>query len=184
MGEFDCPCGEKHDETSSGWQATRKLIEGLGPHVVVTVAGLGSWQVSRMYIAMHGLQAQDLPALAEKYGWVPSLEGLFGPILEEALQKALHLKTKAGGTTKWVHVYSYVREETRDQEAIVAMIRLTVEGLMTADLCGEESGTILYEAEPVNLGRGSLLREKVAPVANDFASRLAEAWARGVSPDA
>ncbi len=44
------------------------LVKKLGETVVVTVPA-GSWHVPRVYIAIHGLEAEELGALADKYGW-------------------------------------------------------------------------------------------------------------------
>jgi hypothetical protein len=41
----------------------------LGPTVSVTIPGVGSCRVPRYWIALHGLKAQELPALAARYGW-------------------------------------------------------------------------------------------------------------------
>lgn len=63
-----CPCGEEHDWRSKEWEFVRNVVEAKGATVKVTVAG-EAWDVPRVYIAMHGLKAQALPVLAEKYGW-------------------------------------------------------------------------------------------------------------------
>lgn len=67
-----CPCGEDHDESTDAWKAVRNLVEKLGALVTVTIGGVGSWKVPRVYIALHGLKAQDLPTLAQTYGWAPA----------------------------------------------------------------------------------------------------------------
>jgi len=64
---MNCPCGQTHDGSPSLPHVAR-LVEQMGETVVVTVPG-GSWHVPRIYIAMHGLKAEELKVLADKYGW-------------------------------------------------------------------------------------------------------------------
>lgn len=65
---LSCPCGHNHSD-SIAWAYVVKQVADLGETVVVTVFGLGSWRVPRVYVAMHGLRGDQLPALASKYGW-------------------------------------------------------------------------------------------------------------------
>jgi hypothetical protein len=44
------------------------LIARLGPNVLVTSGG-HTWLVPRHFIALHSLQASELPELAKKYGF-------------------------------------------------------------------------------------------------------------------
>lgn len=58
-----CGCGRPIHYTDGRIAAAMmELVEQVGEFVTVQVAGLGSWRVSRHYIALHGLIAADLPA--------------------------------------------------------------------------------------------------------------------------
>ncbi len=71
---FGCPCGGVHE-----FPATRHTVRGEKPAVLaellrrkplpVVTTPAGSWRVPRVWIAAHGLEAEELPALAERYGW-------------------------------------------------------------------------------------------------------------------
>jgi hypothetical protein len=45
---------------------------GLPPEVIIRVPGLAAWKVPRIFIAVHGLRAADLPDLAPRYGFEPA----------------------------------------------------------------------------------------------------------------
>lgn len=64
---MNCPCGQEHIGSPS-LPHVAKLVQELGETVVVT-APAGSWHVPRVFIAMHGLKAEELASLADKYGW-------------------------------------------------------------------------------------------------------------------
>jgi hypothetical protein len=67
---MNCPCGEALHYTSLAHQfAVERLVAVHGPDVTITTPE-GSWRVPRHYIALHGVKAVDLPALAVQYGWV------------------------------------------------------------------------------------------------------------------
>jgi hypothetical protein len=66
-----CPCGEVHELSATVRAAYEGVTAGLPPEVAVVVEG-GGWLVPRIYIAVHGLKADDLPELAGRYGWAPS----------------------------------------------------------------------------------------------------------------
>jgi hypothetical protein len=51
----------------------REVVARLGPLIPVT-APAGTFMVPRHFVALHGLYAEELPALAERYGW-ERLEG-------------------------------------------------------------------------------------------------------------
>jgi hypothetical protein len=68
---MSCPCGEVHELSAATRIAYENITAGLPPGVAVVVEGRG-WFVPRIYIAAHGLKADELPALAERYGWAPS----------------------------------------------------------------------------------------------------------------
>ena len=63
-----CPCGEPHAMSDSAWTAFCAVTTGK-PETVNVQTGGRAWQVPRVYIAVHGLKAAELPALAERYGW-------------------------------------------------------------------------------------------------------------------
>lgn len=63
-----CPCGEAHEMTSQVREAYENVTLGLPPAVKVT-AGQRAWLVPRIFIAVHGLKAGELPGLAERYGF-------------------------------------------------------------------------------------------------------------------
>ncbi len=60
-----CPCGRTHEVSAH----VAALIRDLGPDQPVTVLGAGTWAVPRVWIAVHGLKANELPALAGLHGW-------------------------------------------------------------------------------------------------------------------
>lgn len=63
-----CPCGQEH--TGEAWEICVRLVQQLGECVRVQVIGSPrSFRVPRVFVGMHGLRAEELPALAEKYGW-------------------------------------------------------------------------------------------------------------------
>jgi hypothetical protein len=64
----ECPCGEAHELSAATRAAYENATRGLPPDVLVSAPG-GSWRVPRIFIAVHGLKAADLPALAERYGF-------------------------------------------------------------------------------------------------------------------
>lgn len=66
-----CPCGEPlHYRSGDYRRIVEKLIAVLGPDMNVTTPA-GSWRVPRHYIALHGVQADELPALAARLGFPP-----------------------------------------------------------------------------------------------------------------
>jgi hypothetical protein len=69
VGVNYCPCGQPHVISRRVWDQFRAVTAGLPPDETVTVAGSGSWKVPRVYVAVHGLKAVEVPALAERYGW-------------------------------------------------------------------------------------------------------------------
>lgn len=66
-----CPCGEVHELSASVRAGYESVTAGLPPSVPVAVPGVGRWLVPRIYIAVHGIKAQELPELAERYGFEP-----------------------------------------------------------------------------------------------------------------
>jgi hypothetical protein len=64
-----CPCGRPlHYSDPTLRFRVEQLIAELGPTVTVTVNNR-AWQVPRHYIALHGLIAAQLPALAARFGF-------------------------------------------------------------------------------------------------------------------
>jgi len=68
VNDVRCPCGEIHELSAAVRAAYERVTAGLPPEVPVVVEGRG-WLVPRIYIAVHGLKADELPALAEEYGF-------------------------------------------------------------------------------------------------------------------
>ncbi len=67
-GPLACPCGAAHPVTPEIRVAQENIARGL-PATVAVVAGGRAWEVSRVYIAAHGLKTDELPALAGQYGF-------------------------------------------------------------------------------------------------------------------
>lgn len=63
-----CPCGEVHELTAAVRPAYEAVTAGLADTITVTTPA-GSWRVPRIYIAVHGLKAAELPGLAGRYGF-------------------------------------------------------------------------------------------------------------------
>lgn len=64
-----CACGDPlHYVSLDAQRQVQTLTEQLGPLVTVEL-GNHAWKVPRHYIALHGLVAAELPALARRYGW-------------------------------------------------------------------------------------------------------------------
>jgi hypothetical protein len=61
---FRCPCGRSHRLSAE----VGELIRTAGPLALVTTPD-GSWQVPRVWIAVHGLKPHELPALARAHKW-------------------------------------------------------------------------------------------------------------------
>lgn len=64
-----CPCGQPvHYSDPMTEAAVDALVARLGVDVEVTTPE-GTWLVPRDYIALHGIKAAELPALAERLGF-------------------------------------------------------------------------------------------------------------------
>lgn len=63
-----CPCGEIHELSAATRAAYEAATAGLPAEVPVKTHG-GTWLVPRIFIAVHGLKAAELPALARRYGF-------------------------------------------------------------------------------------------------------------------
>jgi hypothetical protein len=66
--DVQCPCGEDHS-ADPRWQLVLRLVAEKGETIAVGVEGQGSWEVPRAWIAIHGLKAVELGAIADRYGW-------------------------------------------------------------------------------------------------------------------
>lgn len=63
-----CPCGEVHELSAATRGAYEAVTAGLPAEVKVEAPG-GTWLVPRIFIAVHGLKAAELPGLAERHGF-------------------------------------------------------------------------------------------------------------------
>ncbi len=70
MGIFECPCGDAHEPSAVVRDYVTRIIRERGRDVMVASPS-GTWRVPRIYIAVHGLKADELPELAERYGFEP-----------------------------------------------------------------------------------------------------------------
>jgi len=68
MAETGCPCGVPHEMTPAIAEAYAKVTAGLPASVTVRTSG-GTFRVPRLFIACHGLKADELPVLAGRYGF-------------------------------------------------------------------------------------------------------------------
>lgn len=61
-----CPCGQPlHYTDRLTFLQVQRLVDELGEYTNVTTPD-GTWSVSRHYIALHGLKAEELPTLGFK----------------------------------------------------------------------------------------------------------------------
>lgn len=66
---LQCSCGEDH-AGDLRLVVVADLVAQHGETIVVTLMdGRGSWLVPRIWIAFHGLKADEVPELAKWYGW-------------------------------------------------------------------------------------------------------------------
>jgi hypothetical protein len=65
---FACCCGQMHRFGPLEEVAIKEYLARLGETVLVTTP-YGAWRVPRVYIAAHGLLAENVPALAVVHGW-------------------------------------------------------------------------------------------------------------------
>lgn len=63
-----CCCGQDHPAESDGSVVLIRLIEYMGPEVVVH-AGNRAWAVPRVYIGYHGIRGDEVAELATRYDW-------------------------------------------------------------------------------------------------------------------
>lgn len=69
-----CPCGSVHLMSPAGYEGFLASTAGRPPTITATSRS-GAWTVPRIYIALHGLTAWQLPRLADLYSWPASTEG-------------------------------------------------------------------------------------------------------------
>lgn len=71
-----CPCGVDHafaetaDDRKTLAELERVLDLAGDPLIDVTLPDGRIYRVPRVYIALHGLKAADVPALANRYYWM------------------------------------------------------------------------------------------------------------------
>ena len=64
-----CPCGDAHLDRPQAHAALGR-VANMPAGVRVGILGQdGAWFVPRAWIAFHGLRAEDVPRLAQQYGW-------------------------------------------------------------------------------------------------------------------
>jgi hypothetical protein len=63
-----CPCGEIHELSAATRVAYDNITAGLPETVVISAAGR-AWLVPRIYLAVHGVKADELPEIAGRYGF-------------------------------------------------------------------------------------------------------------------
>lgn len=61
-----CPCGQVHELSAATRVAYENITRGLPETMVISVDGR-AWLVPRIFIAVHGLKADELPELAARY---------------------------------------------------------------------------------------------------------------------
>jgi hypothetical protein len=66
--DAECPCGEVHELSASVRSQYEQVTSGK-PVCVKVETPEGCYLVPRIFIAVHGLKASELPALAERYGF-------------------------------------------------------------------------------------------------------------------
>lgn len=64
-----CPCGKPlHYSSKAREYMMLQMVRQLGETVPVSTPA-GKWAVPRHFIALHGFEAGELPALAQRYGF-------------------------------------------------------------------------------------------------------------------
>lgn len=63
-----CCCGLSHRMSDASWRKYREVTRGKPDDVPVGNV-YGCWRVPRIYIACHGLKADELAVLAARFGW-------------------------------------------------------------------------------------------------------------------
>jgi hypothetical protein len=68
VSDQPCPCGEIY-ELPAAARAAYAAVTAMVPPDVVAETPDGRWSVPRIYIAVHGLKAAELPELADRHGF-------------------------------------------------------------------------------------------------------------------
>ena len=63
-----CPCGGEHEMSPAVLDAYRRVTAGK-PATVPLSTARGTWLVPRIYIAFHGIKADEVPEIAARYGF-------------------------------------------------------------------------------------------------------------------
>lgn len=63
-----CPCGQVHELSAEARPAYGDVTTGMPEELVVTTPA-GSWLVARIYVTVHGIEADRMPELAYLYGF-------------------------------------------------------------------------------------------------------------------
>jgi hypothetical protein len=71
---MDCPCGSEHQLSEAAWEAHRDLVARQGRTAVIAASG-GAWNVPRLFVACHDPGADELAAIAKRYGFEPAGAG-------------------------------------------------------------------------------------------------------------
>lgn len=64
-----CICGEDHEFHEDVFNLLMMNIVLIGATVEITIVGTGTWRVPRVYLAAHGVKANELPEVAARYGF-------------------------------------------------------------------------------------------------------------------
>ena len=82
-----CPCGAVHERSRAAAVAYEKVTAGK-PATVTLSSTAGSWLVPRIFVACHGIKADDLAQIAERYRFermpTPRLYTRHLPVTESA----------------------------------------------------------------------------------------------------
>lgn len=63
-----CPCGAIHEFSAETRAVFLRMLLNYGTESKITTPQ-GTWMVPKVYIAAHGLRADELPHLAKVYGF-------------------------------------------------------------------------------------------------------------------
>jgi hypothetical protein len=63
-----CPCGTMHSMDAKTKRDYDAVTADVDPLITVTT-GAGSWRVPRIFIACHGVKADEMADVAERYGF-------------------------------------------------------------------------------------------------------------------
>lgn len=63
-----CPCGGQHRLGAEIYAEYQRVVKDKPPTLRIQAGG-DCWLVPRLYIALHGIKAADVPQLAARYDW-------------------------------------------------------------------------------------------------------------------